>query len=59
MATVREEIQTKIDAIKAKATADVAELEAHLNGGGNWLDQEFEAVKLNLEALIVRIREKM
>ena len=56
MATVREEIQAKIDAIKAKAAAEIAELEDHLAKGGNVIDQEFEAAKEWLEGVIAKAR---
>jgi hypothetical protein len=59
MATVREEIQAKIDAIKAKAAADVAELEAHLAVGGDWIDKEFTAAKEWLEGVVAKVREEL
>lgn len=54
--TLREEIVAKIDAIKAKSAADVSELEAHLAAGGTWLDQEYEALKAHIDAVVIKVR---
>lgn len=54
--TLREEIQSKIDAIKTKAAADVAELETHLAAGGSWLEQETTAFEEWAKNLVAKVR---
>ena len=55
MATLREEIQAKIDSYKA----ELATLEQHLASGGAHLDQEASTVKEWFTALVDRIRAKL
>lgn len=53
--TVRETIQARIDAIRSKAQAECAVLEAELAKGESWLQVEWEHAKNFAENVWTRI----
>lgn len=56
MATLRAELQAKIDEVEAKAAAEVAPFKAELAAGGAHLDEEWDTFKARIEAVVSRIR---
>jgi hypothetical protein len=56
MATIREELQSKLDLLTATYQADKAPIEAELAKFESWLDNEREAFKAEMEAVIAKVR---
>jgi len=56
MATIREELQTKLNEITAAYEAEKAPIEAALKSGESWLEREYESVVSELESLIAKVR---
>jgi hypothetical protein len=56
MATIRQELQAKLDALTAVYQAERAPIEAELAKVDSWLDKEWEAFKTEMEAVIAKVR---
>ena len=56
MATIRQELQAKRDALTAEYAAAVAPIDAELAKVESWLDKEWEAFKGEMELLIAKVR---
>lgn len=56
MATIRQELQAKLDALKASFEAEKAPLEAQLAKYDTWLDMEWDSFKAEVEALVAKAR---
>ncbi len=56
MATIRQELQAKRDALAAEFTAAIAPLDAEIQKTESWLDEEYDAFKARMEAIIAKVR---
>jgi len=56
MATIRQELQAKLDALTAAYEAEKAPIEAQLATFESWMDKEWEAFKAEMEAVIAKAR---
>ncbi len=53
---IREELQTKLNALTAAYDAEKAPIEAALKSGESWLEREYESVVSEIQALIAKVR---
>ena len=56
MATIRQKLHAKLDALTAAYEAEKAPIEAELAKVESWLDKEWEVFKAEVESLVAKAR---